>query len=185
MEMDQQKVSIVREWPVQKSVNDVQQFLGLTGYYRKFIKDHAELAFPLYKLLNKGVTFEWEAEQQLAFESLEQQSPTIQSSCYLTGLHHMKYIQMPRILLLARSYIRCVFESHKLTPGQSRYATHEKELLAVVHALKARHALTAKHHVGGPNLVKTDHATLKWFNTQPKLTQRQTRWSIAMQENDI
>jgi hypothetical protein len=39
--------------------------------------------------------------------------------------------------------------------------------------------------VGGPVLVGTDHAALKWFNTQPKLTQRQARWSIAMQEQDV
>jgi hypothetical protein len=70
------------------------------------------------------------------------------------------------------------FESHKLTPGETRYATHEKELLAVVHAPK----VWRMYLVGGLVLVITDHAALTWFNTQLKLTQKQARRSIAMQE---
>jgi hypothetical protein len=191
MEMDQHKVSAVREWPVLKSVKDVQQFLGLTGYYRKFIKDYAELALPLYKLLNKGVPFEWEAGQQIAFESLKAavtDNPVLMLPDR-TAPYEM-HTDASDFAIGAVLYQKCpmdgtlrpiAFESHKLTPAQSRYATHEKELLAVVHALK----VWKMYLVGGPVLVKTDHAALKWFNTQPKLTQRQARWSIAMQENDV
>ncbi len=73
------------------------------------------------------------------------------------------------------------YESHKLSDVQRRYATHERELLAVVHALK----VWRMYLVGCAVTVRTDHAALEWFNTQPKLSQRQARWSIAMQEHKV
>ncbi len=73
------------------------------------------------------------------------------------------------------------YESHKLSDVQRRYATHERELLAVVHALK----VWRMYLVGVPVTVRTDHAALEWFHTQPKLSQRQARWSIAMQEHNV
>jgi hypothetical protein len=73
------------------------------------------------------------------------------------------------------------FESHKLNPAQSRYATDGKELLAVIHALK----VWRMYLVGGLVTVRTDHAALEWLKTQPKLPQRQARWSIALQEHNV
>ena len=73
------------------------------------------------------------------------------------------------------------YESHKLSEVQRRYATHEREMLAVVHALK----VWRMYLVGCPVTVRTDHAALEWFHTQPKLSQRQARWSIAMQEHKV
>lgn len=73
------------------------------------------------------------------------------------------------------------YESHKLSEVQRRYATHERELLAVVHALK----VWRMYLVGCPVTVRTDHAALEWFNTQPKLSQRQARWSIAIKEHKL
>ena len=73
------------------------------------------------------------------------------------------------------------YESHKLSEAQRRYVTHKRELLAVVHALK----VWRMYLVGCPVTVRTDHAALEWFKTQPKLTHRQARWSIAMQEHKV
>ncbi len=76
------------------------------------------------------------------------------------------------------------YESHKPSDVRRRYATHKRELLAVVlqvHALEVWRV----YLVGSAVTVKTDLAALKWFNTQPKLTQHQARWSIAMQEHKV
>jgi hypothetical protein len=191
MEMDQHKVDAVRDWPQLRSAKDIQQFLGLTGYYRKFVKGYAELALPLYRLLGKKVPFVWDQPQQASFEALKR-AITDQPVLMLpdrTQPYEM-HTDASDFAIGAVLYQRCPdtgnlrpvsFESHKLNPAETRYATHEKELLAVVHALKVWRI----YLVGGPVLVKTDHAALQWFNTQPKLNQRQTRWSIAMQEHDV
>ena len=73
------------------------------------------------------------------------------------------------------------YKSHKLSEVQQRSKAHKRELLAVLHALK----VWRMYLVGCPVTVRTEHAALERFNTQPKLSQRQARWSIAMQEHKV
>jgi len=61
----------IKNYPVPKNPKEIKQFLGLVGYYRKFIKDFSKIAKPLTKLLQKSVTFVWTNEQQHSFESLK------------------------------------------------------------------------------------------------------------------
>ena len=59
---EEDKVQAVKEWPVPKSVKAVRSFLGLTGYYRRFVKDYAKVASPLIALTQKAAVFKWGAE---------------------------------------------------------------------------------------------------------------------------
>jgi hypothetical protein len=68
--MDRHKVQHIRDLPALRSVKEVQQFLGLPGYYRKFIKGYSQIALLLFALLNKQSSFEWEEPQQFAFEAV-------------------------------------------------------------------------------------------------------------------
>ena len=68
---EEDKVQAVKEWPVPKSVKAVRSFLGLTGYYRRFVKDYAAVASPLIALTQKAVVFKWGEEEQRAFETLK------------------------------------------------------------------------------------------------------------------
>jgi len=61
----------VLNWPAPRNVKKVQKFLGLTNYYRQFIKDFAKLAVPLYVLVKKEEKWRWEKEQEKAFEKLK------------------------------------------------------------------------------------------------------------------
>jgi len=68
---DPAKTKLVSEWPVTENVRDVRSFLGLAGYYRRFVKGYATIATPLNKLMKKDQPFEWSDEAQEAFETLK------------------------------------------------------------------------------------------------------------------
>ena len=69
--MDSHKMSCMIDWPISKNVKELRSFLGLTGYYRRFIKGYRVIAKPLTKLLKKG-SFIWTEHAQLAFATLKQ-----------------------------------------------------------------------------------------------------------------
>ena len=68
---DPHKVEAVKEWPIPRRVRDVRAFLGLTGYYRRFIQNYGEIAKPLHKLTEKNTEFVWTTERERAFQKLK------------------------------------------------------------------------------------------------------------------
>ena len=70
--MDPRKIELIKEWKNLTSVLRVQQFLGLCGYYRKFIKDFSVIAAPLYNLLKKDVEWQWDEDCEEAFNKLKE-----------------------------------------------------------------------------------------------------------------
>ncbi|XP_029675231.1 uncharacterized protein LOC115242830 [Formica exsecta] len=73
---DPSKLTAIKEFPTPKKVKDIQSFIGLAGYYRKFIEDFSKIAKPLTKLTKKTEKFEWTMEQQNAFEILKERLMT-------------------------------------------------------------------------------------------------------------
>ena len=69
---DPKKTEKVAKWPVPTSKKEVQQFLGLANYYRRFVKNLASIAKPLHRLTERAAKFEWTSDCQLAFDSLRQ-----------------------------------------------------------------------------------------------------------------
>jgi len=70
--MEKEKVQGVIEWPVPRSIKDVQKFLGLANYYRWFVKDFAKIAKPLHEIMRKETKWGWEERQQKVFEKLKE-----------------------------------------------------------------------------------------------------------------
>ena len=185
------KVQAVVEWPELKNISDVRSFLGLAGYYRRFIRNFSSLASPLSDLTKNEVKFEWGKVQQTAFQAIKQ---SLQSAPVLL-LPNSKF---PFILHTDASDFATgavlqqdqgqglqpiAFMSHKMLPAETRYATHEKELLAIVHACRDwRHYLH-----GNPFTIRiyTDHNSLQYIKTQPSVTARQARWQEKLSEFDF
>ena len=69
--MDPAKIDAIKGMIPPKNVKQLQQFLGLCGYYRKFVEGFAKIAAPLYNLLKKDIVWEWTDECQKAFEILK------------------------------------------------------------------------------------------------------------------
>jgi len=71
VEMQKEKIEEVLSWPAPRNIKEVQKFLGLANYYRRFIKNFARIAAPLYMLVRKEQKWKWEKEQKKAFERLK------------------------------------------------------------------------------------------------------------------
>jgi transposase InsO family protein len=190
LSVDPQKIDAVRQWPTPTNVSEIRSFLGLAGYYRRFISNYSSTALPLTELTKDEVEWKWQDEQRSAFESLKQQlsaAPVLllanpdlpyvihcDASGFAVGACLM---QDQGSGLQPVSYI-----SSKMKPAETRYAPHEQELLALVYACnKWRHYL----HNGRPFTVLSDHQSLRYFTTQPDLSARQARWKDKLAEFDF
>nr|AAS90689.2 putative polyprotein [Oryza sativa Japonica Group] len=174
--VDPSNVESVTKWTPPKTVSQIQSFLGLAGYYRRFIENFSRIARPMTQLLKKDEKFKWTAECDKSFEELKKK---LVSAPVLILPDQMKDFQV--YCDASRHGLGCVlmqegrvvaYASRQLRPHEGNYPTHDLELAAVVHALKIwRHYL-----IGNRCEVYTDHKNLKYIFTQPDLNLRQRRW---------
>ncbi|KAI3518312.1 hypothetical protein L1887_06894 [Cichorium endivia] len=182
--VDPTKVETVLKWEVPKTPSEIRSFLGLAGYYRRFIQDFSKIAVPLTQLTKKGVAFKWGNNQQRAFETLRQklcEAPVLtlpegveDMVVYCdASLHGLGAVLMQRGKVIA-------YASRQLKPHETRYPTHDLELGAVVFALKIwRHYL-----YGVKCTIYTDHKSLKYLMDQQDLNMRQHRWLDVLKDYD-
>jgi len=165
--MQKEKVEGVLNWPVPRNVKEVQKFLGLTNYYRRFIKDFARIAVPLHMLVRKEQRWKWEKKQEEMFERLkavfttepilaildinkEIRVETDASDYAIEGVLSTKY-EDGKWRLVA-------FISKLLNTTEQNYEIHDKEMLAVIRCLEAW-----RHYLEGAKLefeIWTDHKNL-------------------------
>jgi RNase H-like domain found in reverse transcriptase/Reverse transcriptase (RNA-dependent DNA polymerase)/Integrase zinc binding domain/Chromo (CHRromatin Organisation MOdifier) domain/Retrotransposon gag protein/Zinc knuckle/Retroviral aspartyl protease len=188
IQTDQAKVKTIQEWPQPQNVRDVQSFLGLANYYRKFIKGYSKIATPLTRLTRKDQEWEWKQEQEKAFRELKGQfskEPVLamydpekeitletDASDYAIGAVLSQPDQNGKLHPV-------MFHSRKFLPAEINYDVHDKELLAIVDAFEVWESYLSgtKHQVK----VITDHQNLTYFTTTKKLSRRQARWSEKLQ----
>ena len=185
---DPAKVQAVDQWKVPTNVSEVRSFLGLAGYYRRFIRDFARIAAPLTNLTRKDRPFTWSLREGEAFNQLKtvlQNAPVLQladqSRPYIVTTDASDYA-MGAVLsqVWDDGEHPVAFESRKMNPAEQNYPTHERELLAVIHALR-----TWRHYLLGRKFtIVSDHHSLKFLQTQPQLSRRQARWLELLAEFD-
>ena len=174
--VDPEKVETVMSWERLKSVFEIHNFLGLAGYYKRFIKDFSRLAAPMTKLTWKEIKFEWNDSCERAFQELKWR---LTSAPILVvperGQEYSVYCDSSKhglgcVLMQSRRVVN--YGSRQLKNHEQNYPTHDMELAAIVFALKIwRHYLYSKEFE-----VYLDYKSLKYIFTQRDLNMRQRRW---------
>jgi hypothetical protein len=146
---DPSKVESVLSWNTPQNVSDIQSFLGLAGYYRRFIEGFSKIAKPMTELLKKGKTFEWTPRCEASFQELKKKLTTAP----VLTMHDMErsfsiYCEASGqglgCVLMQDGHV-VAYASRQLRKHEEKYPTHNLELAAVVHALKIwRHYIIGK-----------------------------------------
>ncbi|KAL4282674.1 hypothetical protein GQ457_16G021220 [Hibiscus cannabinus] len=183
--VDPKKVEAIVNWKQPTSVTEIRGFLGLAGYYRRFVSGFSKVAAPLTKLLQKGVRYEWSDARQQAFEKLKKaliNAPVLTqpvSGKEFVVYSDASYVSLGCVLMQEGRVV--AYASRQLKVHEKNYPTHDIELAAVVFALKIwRHYL-----YGEKCIVYTDHKSLKYLMTQKELNLRQRRWLELLKDYDL
>ena len=182
--VDPAKIEAVMQWEVPRSPSEIRSFLGLAGYYRRFIQDFSKIAVPLTRLTKKSVVFRWGPEQQAAFETLRQrlcEAPilTLPEGVEDFVVYCDASITGMGAVLMQRGHV-VAYASRQLKPHEANYPTHDLELGAVVFALKIW-----RHYLYGVRCtIYTDHKSLRYLMDQPSLNMRQRRWLDVLKDYD-
>ncbi|KAK1602293.1 hypothetical protein QYE76_008142 [Lolium multiflorum] len=179
------KVAAVLEWEAPKTVKEIRGFLGMAGYYRRFIEGFSKIAGPMTKLLRKNTPFVWSEECEKSFQTLKEKLTTAPVLAVPeVGKDYTVYCDASKhglgcVLMQDRKVIS--YGSRQLRPHEVNYPTHDLELAAVVFALK-----TWRHFLYGAKCeLYTDHKSLKYFFTQKELNMRQKRWLELIKDYDL
>ena len=176
VEVDEEKVRAIRDWPTPKNTSEVRSFHGLASFYRHFIRDFSSIAAPLNELVKKNISFVWGVAQETAFSELKHKlctasllvlpnfDKTFEVECDASGIGIGAVLMQDRRPLM--------YFSEKLSGAALNYPTYDKELYALVRALQTwQHYLWPKEFV-----IHTDHESLKHLKGQQSLNRRHAKW---------
>ena len=190
IKMDPEKVEAIKERREPTNVKQVQQFLGMTNYYRKFIEKYALIAAPLHKLTSNSTIWSWNNDCQQAFETLKEKlstypilrSPDFEKPFILhTDASH---IALGAILAQKDNQNReyaCHYASKLLKPNERTYGITELECLAIIWSIN--HFRTYLY--GNKFTIFSDNQALKWLQGLKSPSARLTRWAILLSQFDF
>ncbi|WVZ87870.1 hypothetical protein U9M48_034445 [Paspalum notatum var. saurae] len=183
--VDPEKVEAVSNWKTPRNATEIRSFLGLAGYYQRFMENFSKIAKPMTGLLKNNTPYEWDDKCEVSFQLLKEKLTTA-PVLTLPDLHKDFVVYCDA----SRQGLGCVlmqdnkvvsYASRQLRAHEENYPTHDLELAAVVHALKIwRHYL-----MGNKCKIYTDHKSLKYIFTQTELNMRQRRWLELIKDYEL
>nr|KYP76053.1 Retrovirus-related Pol polyprotein from transposon 17.6 [Cajanus cajan] len=181
---DPSKIEAMTKWPLPQTIKQLRGFLGLAGYYRRFVKGYGVIAKPLTNMLKKD-NFRWTQDAKLAFQRLKE----LLSNTPILALPDFSKVFVVEVdasgggigAVLMQDHHPIAYISRILNLQQQSLSTYEKELLAVVFAVQRwRHYLLNRHFI-----VKIDHYSLKYILDQRLTTDFQQKWLAKLMEFDF
>uniref|UniRef100_A0A1X7TMU0 Reverse transcriptase domain-containing protein n=1 Tax=Amphimedon queenslandica TaxID=400682 RepID=A0A1X7TMU0_AMPQE len=185
---ERRKIEAIINMVRPQTKKDARTFLGITGYYRRFVQDYASIAEPLTELTRKKLPQRviWSEKAELAFQKLKTALTT-------APLMKNPNFNQPFILQTDASGVGVgaifsqgeenldegpvAYFSKKLLPREQAYSTVEKECLAIILAIKHFSA----YLIGRSFIIQTDHRALQWLHKFKEKNARLTRWSLILQ----
>lgn len=182
------KVAAVINFPTPKSCRDIRSFIGLSGYYRRFIPNYSKITKPMTSLLKKDVPFKWGESQQHSFDTCKK---------ILTSLPLLQYPDFTKEFILTTDAslhaiggilsqgevgkdLPIAYASRTLNKAESNYSTIERELLAIVWAVKH----FRPYLFGRRFKIVTDHKPLTWLFSIKDPGSHLVRWRLKLEEYD-
>jgi len=187
--LNKSKVKAIQDFPQPKTLKQLRSFLGLTGYFRKFIKDYARIAKPLCDLTKKDMPFTFDEKELHAFETLQEKLTSrpvlaLYNPKAFTELHTDASSCGYGAVLLQRQQDGCMhpvmYHSRRTTATESRYHSYELETLAIVYALE-RFRIYLQ---GIPFVVITDCSAVQLALRKKDVNPRISRWCMVLQNYD-
>ena len=183
--MDPAKIEAVLNWKAPTTPTEVRSFLGLAGYYRRFIEGFSKIVLPLTRLTRKNVKYIWDDHCEQAFQKLKEKLTTAPIlTIPESGVPFVIYTDASHqglgcVLMQNGKVVAYAYRQLKL--HEKNYPTHDLELAAVVFALKVW-----RHHLYGERFdLFSDHKSLKYIFSQKDLNMRQRRWMELIKDYDF
>ncbi|GJX46497.1 putative reverse transcriptase domain-containing protein [Tanacetum coccineum] len=182
--VDPAKIESIKDWESPKTPTEIRQFLGLAGYYRRFIEGFLKIAKSMTKLTQKGVKFDWGDKQEAAFQLLKQKLCSAPILALPEGSEDfVVYCDASHkglgVVLMQREKV-ISYASRQLKIHEKNYTTHDLELGSVVFSLK----LWRRYLYETKCSVFTDHKSLQHILNQKELNMRQRRWLELLSDYD-
>ncbi|GJR16579.1 putative reverse transcriptase domain-containing protein [Tanacetum coccineum] len=182
--VDPAKIESIKDWASPKTPTEIRQFLGLAGYYRRFIEGFSKIAKSMTKLTQKGIKFDWGEKEENAFQLIKQKLCSAPILALPEGSEDfVVYCDASHkglgVVLMQREKV-IAYASRQLKVHEKNYTTHDLELGSVVFALKIW-----RHYLYGTRCtVFTDHKSLQHILDQKELNMRQRRWLELLSDYD-
>ncbi|XP_074335508.1 uncharacterized protein LOC141672725 [Apium graveolens] len=179
------KVEAITDWPRPSTVTEVRSFLGLAGYYHRFVEGFSTIAMPLTQLTRKSNKFIWTEECEANFLELKKRlviSPVLTLTSGMGGYVIYSDASKKGLGCVLMQHGKVIaYASRQLKPYEVNYPTHDLELSAVIFALKIW-----RHYLYGDKCeIFTDHKSLKFIFTQKELNMRHRRWIELLKDYDM
>ena len=186
---DPEKVLKVLQWPTPLNKQELQQFLGFVNYYRRFVKDCAQISRPLYQLTERNRPFNWTIQCQESFEALRRalvSAPVLVfPDCCKAFILDTDASNQGVGAVLSQEHNGeehvVAYASRSLTKAERRYSVTRKELLAVVTFLNH----FRPYLLGRQFKLRTDHGSLVWIRNFKEPEGQLARWLEQLEEFDF